>query len=91
MSTSPRRPGALRGARTGRGPELPHDLNAMGLQVAGHDELEPLRLAELRVSTGLKPPDCCALDVATGDDASLATYDLQLTAAELDSGVQLAL
>lgn len=79
------------GARTGRGPEMSHDLQALGLRVAGHDELEPLRLAELRVLTRLKLPDCCALDVAMSNDASLATFDLQLTAAALDIGVQLAL
>lgn len=79
------------GARTGRGIEMMHDLQALGLQVATHDDLEPLRLAELRVSTGLKMPDCCALNVAMSTDAALATFDEQLSMAAHNLGVVLAL
>ncbi len=40
------------------------DLRAAGIDAAPHDPDEPLRLAELRATTGLKLPDCCVLDVA---------------------------
>lgn len=79
------------GGRAGRGDEMLHDLIAMGIQIASHDDREALRLAELRVSTGLKLSDCCALDVALSNDASLATFDARLTAAAHDIGVILAL
>lgn len=53
-------------------------------QAAQHD---PLRLARLRATTGLKLPDCCALDAALGHGASLATFDEALAAAARRLGV----
>jgi len=40
-----------------------------------------LRLAELRAASGLKLPDCCVLDIAISNHASLATFDDALAVA----------
>lgn len=63
------------------------DLQAAGVQLAPRDADEPLRLAELRVTTGLKLPDCCVLDVAMTNRARLATFDRGLAAAARGLGV----
>ena len=57
------------------------DVRAAGIDVASHDAEEPLRLAELRAVCGLRLPDCCVLDVAMRNHASLATFDGALAAA----------
>lgn len=59
------------------------------MSVAAPDAGEPRRLAELRVSTGLKLPDCCALDVAPGTASSLAIFDDALAAGARRRGVAL--
>lgn len=69
------------GTRSGRGEEMDADLRAVGIRLAAHDEREPPRLAELRATSGLKLPDCCVLDVALANGASLATFDHALAAA----------
>lgn len=69
------------GVKAGRGQELLDDLNAIGLRVADRHDNEPLRLAALRVETGLKLPDCCALDTALTSESTLATFDERLAAA----------
>ncbi len=69
------------GVKAGRGHELLDDLHAIGLRVADQREGEPLRLAALRVETGLKLPDCCALDTALTSESTLATFDERLAAA----------
>ncbi len=66
------------GVRAGRGQELLDDLRAIGLRVADQYEGESLRLATLRVETGLKLPDCCALDAALTTGTALATFDERL-------------
>ena len=66
------------GVRVGRGAAMRDDLYAAGIDVAPHDSDEPLRLAELRASSGLKLPDCSVLDVALHHHASLATFDRAL-------------
>lgn len=63
------------------------DLFAAGIRVAPRDDDEPLRLAELRVRTGLKLPDCCVLDVALRHRAALATFDTALSAEAAKRGV----
>jgi predicted nucleic acid-binding protein len=75
------------GARVGRGAAMRDDLFAAGIVVASHDVDEPLRLADLRASSGLKLPDCCALDVAIRNQAPLATFDRALGAAANRHGV----
>ncbi len=66
------------GVKAGRGQELLDDLHAIGLRVADQRVGEPLRLAALRVETGLKLPDCCALDAALTSESTLATFDERL-------------
>jgi predicted nucleic acid-binding protein len=75
------------GVRVGRGAALRQDLRAAGVVVAPADADEPLRLAELRVSSGLKLPDCCVLDVAVRAQLPLATFDDALAAAARRRGV----
>lgn len=69
------------GVRIGMGTEMLADLYATGIQIASRDEDEPLRLAILRVTTGLKLPDCCVLDTALTTGSGLATFDHNLAAA----------
>lgn len=68
------------GVRAGRGQELLDDLHAIGLRVSEQRAGESLRLAALRVETGLKLPDCCALDTASTTGSALATFDGRLAA-----------
>ncbi len=67
--------------RVGLRASVRDDLRAAGIDVASHDANEPLRLAELRALSGLKLPDCCVLDVAIRNHASIATFDDALAAA----------
>ncbi|MCZ2404576.1 type II toxin-antitoxin system VapC family toxin [Paenarthrobacter sp. Z7-10] len=75
------------GARIGRGAEMYADLMAAGVRLADHDEQEPVRLAQLRATSGLKLPDCCVLDTAINNDASLATFDHALVRAARTNGM----
>lgn len=75
------------GVKIGRGASMRDDLYAAGIELASHDSGEPLRLAELRATIGLKLPDCCVLDAAVRNHASLATFDAVLTAAARRRGV----
>jgi predicted nucleic acid-binding protein len=77
------------GVRVGRGQAMREDLEAAGIRVVAPDASEPLRLAELRVGTGLKLPDCCVLDVALRSDSSLATFDDASAAGARRRGVPL--
>ncbi|WP_437583634.1 PIN domain-containing protein [Paramicrobacterium sp. CJ85] len=45
------------------------------------------RLAKLRVESGLKLPDCCVLDTALENDASLATFNARLSTVATEFGV----
>lgn len=65
-------------ARAGRGEEMLADLDAIGVQATDPDPGQPLRLATLRASTGLKLPDCCALDTALSTHTPLASFDHRL-------------
>lgn len=75
------------GARIGRGAQMHADLSASGIRLASHDEEEPLRLADLRATSGLKLSDCCVLDAAVRNAATLATFDRALAAAAGRLGV----
>lgn len=66
------------GVRVGRANQMLSDLRAMGVESVQPAPDEPLILAELRVATGLKMPDCCVLAVALRKSAPLATFDDQL-------------
>ena len=75
------------GVRVGQGASMRDDIHAAGIAVAAHDDGEPIRLAELRASTGLKLPDCCVLEVAIRHQASLATFDDGLATEAAQRGV----
>lgn len=68
------------GVRIGQGASMHADLQAAGIVIAARDDGESLRLAELRATTRLKLPDCCVLDVAIRNRASLATFNKALAA-----------
>ena len=78
------------GVRIGQGASMRDDLRSAGVVLAPSDVDEPLRLAELRVSTRLKLPDCCVLDVAIHHRAMLATFDATLEAEAHRRGIALA-
>ncbi len=78
------------GVKAGRGQEMLADLEAIGLRVADRPNGEPLRLANLRASSGLKLPDCCALDTALSTASTLATFDDDLAKAARQRRVTVA-
>ena len=67
--------------KAGRGKELLDDSHGIGLRVALQSDGEPLRIAALSVETGLKLPDCCALDTVLASKSTLAPFDERLAAA----------
>ena len=69
------------GVRAGRGRDMLDDLHAMGIRVAERPDDEPMRLAALQATSGLKLPDCCALDTALATNSTLATVDRALARA----------
>ena len=69
------------GVKIGSGASMRDDLRAAGIGTTAHDVDEPLRLAEIRAASGLKLPDCCVLDIAIRNHASLATFDDALAVA----------
>ena len=76
------------GVRLNRGPEMLSDMEQLGIRMAAPSDGEPLRLATLRATTGLKMPDCCVLDTAVTHQADLATFDDALAAAARNAGLQ---
>lgn len=78
------------GVRAGRGQEMLDDLQGMGIRVAERPDGEPMRLARLRAGTGLKLPDCCALDTALFAHSALATLDQALAQAARERGIAVA-
>ncbi|CAN5788015.1 hypothetical protein BH20ACT6_BH20ACT6_12980 [soil metagenome] len=48
------------------------------------------RLAQLRVATGLRMPDCCVLLAATDADATVASFDHRLLQAATGQGLAVA-
>lgn len=75
------------GVRAGRGEEMLADLEGIGITVAARPADEPLKLARLRASLGLKLPDCCALHVALTTGSALATFDDGLAGAARRRGI----
>ncbi|MFC7623819.1 type II toxin-antitoxin system VapC family toxin [Microlunatus sp. GCM10028923] len=65
-------------ARAGRAEMIMNRLGQLpvGTVELGHDS--PLRLAGLRVATGLKMPDCCVLLAAEHVAGMIATFDQRL-------------
>ncbi|MCL2736303.1 MAG: PIN domain-containing protein [Propionibacteriaceae bacterium] len=77
--------------RCGRGEQAEAAIAAIGVTVMSCESLEALRLATLRVATGLKMPDCVVLAAALDVGASLATTDKTLAREAAKCGVTLAL
>jgi predicted nucleic acid-binding protein len=75
------------GVRTGRGQEMLTDLQNIGVREADLPAGQPLRLATLRATTGLKIPACCALETALATTSPLATVDERLAKAARDHRV----
>lgn len=76
----------IQATRAQRGATVASALSGLGVE--RHSELDdPLELAEIRVRTGLKMPDCCVLGTAVRERASLATFDSRLADAARSLGV----
>jgi predicted nucleic acid-binding protein len=75
------------GARLGRANRLHGELRSMGLRPSTPESDEPLILAELRNTTGLKLPDCCVLATALAFSAPVVTLDAQLARVARDQGL----
>ena len=67
-------------ARLGRVRERQDSIRSMRVEIAAVDDEAPVRTAELRAGTRHRTPDCCVLDVALRNVASVATFDEPLRA-----------
>lgn len=75
------------GVRSGTGTQMRSHIQEIGVRVWPVLSGEPLRLATLRATSGLKLPDCCALDAAMSTGSSLATFDGRLADAARGLGL----
>lgn len=75
-------------ARNGRLPLAQAALRDLEVAELPFPQDPALLLAQLRASTQLKMPDCCALLAAESSNASLASFDDQLVQAAADRGLQ---
>ena len=75
------------GVRVGRANQLLADLRAIGVVPLEPAPNEPLILAELRATTGLKMPDCCVLAAALHHTVPLATFDARLRSVATSLGL----
>lgn len=74
-------------ARSGREVAAAAAISALG--VGRFDEPDdPIELARLRASSGLKLPDCIVLHAAIREKAKLATFDARLATAAARFGVE---
>ena len=62
-------------ARAGRLADAEDALRTLGVGAVPLGGDAPARLAQLRVATGLRMPDCCVLLAAQDSGRSLATFD----------------
>lgn len=72
--------------RVKQGPAAASALAALGVGYLDEPD-DPLALAEMRATTGLRMPDCCILHATVRERAKLATFDAQLAAAASRLGV----
>jgi len=72
--------------RVKHGPAAASALAALGVGYFDEPD-DPLALAELRATTGLRMPDCCVLYTALREKAKLATFDARLADAATRLGV----
>lgn len=73
-------------ARAGRAPAAAASLAMLGVGYLDEPD-DPVTLAELRASSGLKLPDCIVLYAALRERAKLATFDARLAVAAAQFGV----
>ncbi|MCD2441453.1 type II toxin-antitoxin system VapC family toxin [Agromyces sp. SYSU K20354] len=73
--------------RVGRGADATRALASLGIGEWAPPAGSAARLAQLRVDSGLKLPDCCVLDVAVESRHPLATFDARLAEAAVALGV----
>lgn len=66
------------GVRVGRANQLFADLQSIGVLTLAPVPNEPMILAELHTTSGLKMPDCCVLTIALHDSSPVATFDERL-------------
>jgi len=66
-------------------------LRHLGVVAEVVDADSPMRLARLRVETGLRMPDCCVLDVARQHQATVATFDARLASSATALGLPVAI
>ncbi|MCL1898635.1 MAG: type II toxin-antitoxin system VapC family toxin [Micrococcales bacterium] len=76
------------GVRGGRVNQMLAAIQKLGVVTVPPIDDEALRLAELRYSTGLKLPGCCALLAAMTNGQTLATFDQTLAEAGRHKGLQ---
>lgn len=74
--------------RDGRAAEILGHLRRLGVLTVPLDEGSPARLAELRVATRRRLPDCCVLLAAEQADAEVLTFDDDLMAAASQIGLR---
>lgn len=74
-------------AHAGRANARFAQLASVGIVVAEQRADEPVALAELRASSGLRMPDCCVLVAALQSASSLATFDDRLSRAATKAGL----
>jgi len=74
-------------ARAGRLPEALSSLRELAVGTVALSADAPSKLAELRVASGLKLPDCCVLLAAEDRGAAVATCDAALAVAASARGL----
>ena len=76
--------------RVGRALEATRALASLGIDEWAPPAGSAARLAQLRVDSGLRLPDCCVLDVAIETGSALATFDERLANAARAAGLATA-
>ena len=76
--------------RVGRALDATRALASLGIDEWSPPAGTAVRLAQLRVESGLKLPDCCVLDVAIETESALATFDERLASAAREAGLTTA-
>lgn len=77
-------------ARAGQLEEAEAALVAIDIQELLSGGGAPGRMAEMRAEMGIKMPDCCVLQAAQDNDATVASFDLGLLAAAEKLGLKTA-
>jgi predicted nucleic acid-binding protein len=78
------------GVRVGLANQMQDELKLLGIQIAPLTLGESLQLAQLRVSTALRLPDCCVIHLAQTHGATIVTFDQKLRLAAQTLGLVVA-